>query len=312
MTQLSFSRARAVVFAAVVLFVPMRAHADAAKAWAAARDNLPTSTSVLIGVNLTTITNSSLFTTMFPLLLAQQHDVKQALDVIKSACHIDPLTAIHGVVVGTDADQKHGAIYIAVSGIDQAKLTSCVELAAKSGAKDAKLTVTKDGAITELAVDKDKLYLGWIGSDVVVIPLDIKDKAQLQSWMGNKGGFARSEVAKATKKVNTAAAAWGVSAVGRDLDGMKMKLGYGALTVGNGDLGLDLHVAVATAKDAGTAVDKAHKDLAGIAIAGQMSPDLLAILKKIKVSAKGEEVVIKLTVAEAQVMTVFGALLGNN
>ncbi len=306
----SSSSVRALIAAVVIWFVPLRARADVARAWPAARDNLPSGTSVLIGVNLTTITKSALFSTMFPLLLDRQPDAKRGLELIKSTCDIDPLTAIQSVVVGTDAAQSQGAIYIAVSGIDQAKITSCIEHAARaSGVGDAKLTVTKDGAITELAVDKDKAYIGWIGTDVLVISLDIKDKAQLQRWMGNKGGFATSEVARASKKVDTAAAAWGVSSVSRDVEGMQMTLGYGALTVANGDLGIDLHVAVATAKEAAAAVEKANKDLAGISTGGEMSPDLVAILKKVRVTAKGDQVVIKATIAEKQLMALLAALM---
>src|SRR5262249_29138792 len=148
-------------------------------------DNLPAQTALLIGADLTAITKSQVFRQLLPIALAQQPDARKILDTIKASCKIDPLTAIQGVVYATDADRKQGAVYLSLAGLDPAKLTACLEWIAKdSGASDAKLTVKKAGAITEIAVDTRKAYVSWIGTDVLVIPTDPRDKSMLEKWIG--------------------------------------------------------------------------------------------------------------------------------
>src|SRR3954469_17109609 len=134
--------------AALVSTVSLRAEAGPSAAWTAAKANLPKDTTVLIGLDITQLTKSSLFSLGFPLLLSSQPDVKNALDTIKSACKLDPMKVVQAVVAGTDDVQKHGALFIAVDGLDQAKLVSCMEsvAAAKKGQPEkSKVVVTTDG-----------------------------------------------------------------------------------------------------------------------------------------------------------------------
>src|SRR5687767_6420895 len=142
---------------AALCAIPQRADADAARAWAAAKDNLPAATALLIGADLTAVTATQVFRQFLPLALAREPDAKKLLETIKTSCKIDPMTAIHGVVYAADADRKQSAIYLSLGGgLDQPKLTRCFEEIAKAhGGKDAKLIVKKTGAITELAMDKD-------------------------------------------------------------------------------------------------------------------------------------------------------------
>jgi hypothetical protein len=298
--------------AAALCAIPGRAGADAARAWAAAKDNLPAQAALVIGADLTAITKSQLFNQMLPLALSRDPDARKIFETIKTSCKIDPLTAVQGVVYATDADRKQGAIYLSLGGgLDQAKLASCFEEVAKaSGAKDPKLTVKKAGAITEIATDKGKAYVSWIGTDVLVVPSDVHDKAALEKWIGQKGGFARSPVAKLSASANTRSAVWGASAIAKDLEpGVHMKTAYGALTVANGNLAIELHTTLDNAKVAADAVAKANAQVAQVAGAGQLPPGLKTMLQQITIKASGADVTVKASVPEAELaglLSMFG------
>lgn len=301
--------ARALVLAAAVSLVPLRAEADAAKAWAAAKANLPKETSVVVGLDLTRLTSSSLFKMAFPLLMSREPEIKDGLELVKTTCKIDPLTAIEGAVIATAKDSKDGAMYLALDGVDEPKLVACLEAIAKAKKLDAvSVTTTRDGAIAELTMGSDKIYAKWIGKDVLVLPLDIDNKAQLKRWAGTKHGLAKASVAKAVGKVATKAAVWMVTAAESDLEGVKMKLGYGSLDTAAGALTADMHVVAASAAEAKAAADKIQKELAAIA-QGQNASGLAAVLKGITVTAVKDELVIKASILEKDLLALAGAFM---
>jgi hypothetical protein len=290
---------------AALCAAPDRAAADAARAWAAAKDNLPAQTALVIGADLTAITKTKLFSTFLSLAMAKEPDAKKVFETIKTSCKIDPLAAVHGVVYATDADRNQGAVYLSLgAGLDQAKLASCAEQVAKAqGAKDPKLTVKKTGAITEISTDKEKLYVSWIGTDVLVVGSDVHDKAVLEKWVGQKGGLAKSPVAKLHGSANTKGAVWGVSSLTKELEpGVKMKSAYGALTVAGGTLGLDLHTTLDSAKAATDAVAKANAQITQMSSGGQLPPNVKALLQQVSVKSAGPDVAVKASVPEADLL----------
>jgi hypothetical protein len=292
---------------------PLRAEADVGKAWAAAKDNLPAGATMVIGADVAAITKSQLFGSVLPLVLSQQADAKQGFDLLKSSCKVDPLAAIQGIVLGTDADQKQGAVYIQLGGgMDAGKLTKCLEEVVKAkGPKDAKLSVKKTGAITELAVGSDKIYLSWFGTDVLAIPVDIKDKSMLEKWTGQKGALAKGSLGKLLAAVNTKATLWGASSASKELDpGVNMKGAHGALTAAGGKLALDLRVILENAKQASDAVAKATAGISQAASAGALAPNIKAMLQQISVKAAGPEVSVKVSVPEADLIALVGSFLG--
>jgi hypothetical protein len=288
---------------AALCAIPQRAQADATRAWAAARDNLPAQTALLIGADLTAITKSQIFGQLLPLALAREPDARKIFEAIKTTCKIDPLTAIQGAVYATDTERKQGAVYLSLgAGLDPAKLASCLqEIAKASGAQDAKLTMKKTGAITEIATDTTKAYVSWIGTDVLVIPSDVHDRAALERWIGQKGGLAKSPLAKIYASANTRGALWGASAIAKDLDpGVHMKSAYGALTIAGGNLAIDLHTTLDSAKAATDAAAKATTQIAQVA--GTAPPAVKTMLQQISVKSSGAEVAVKASVPEAELL----------
>ena len=124
-------RSSLLVLAAATALAPITAHADT-KAWTAAKANLPADATIVLGMNFAPIAKSQLFTELFPKLVASNADFKDFMDTAKSACSIDPVTAINSVVVASDASKSQGVIYLGLNGLDQAKLASCADKIAKA------------------------------------------------------------------------------------------------------------------------------------------------------------------------------------
>ncbi len=300
---------RSLVVAAAVSLLPLSASAAPGAAWTAARANLPKDTTVLVGLDLVQLTRSSLFSMAFPLMLAQQPELKDGLDRIKAGCNLDPLKVVQGVVFGTDDTQKHGAIYIAVDGLDQPKIVSCLEAMAKANGKDTKVAVKADGRINELTLGDKTVFLSWIGTNVLVLPLEITNKADLAAWSGVKG-LSKSKVARPMTKVNAGGALWAVSAVTKDLDDKtKMKLGYGAVTLASGKIAGDLHVQLDSAASAKAAADKAQNELSTLAASPGLAPNLKAVLSAMTVTSAADELQVKGSIAESDVLSLIGALM---
>lgn len=307
---MSIARAFALAVA-VVSLTPLRADANVGKAWAAAKANVPAETSVLVGIDMTAVQQSQLFSMAFPKLLAKQSDLKEGLELIETTCTIDPLTAITGLVVATAKDTDEGAVYVSVKGIDEAKIVRCLEaIAVKQKAKDPKVVVTRDkGGITEMAMGSDKVFIKWIGKDVLVFPIDVDSKDQLHKWAGTRKGLARAPVGKAAGKVDARAAVFAITASEEDLDGVKMKLGYGSVSTLKGQLTAKLNIVVASAADAKKVAEKATTELAGAANGGGMPANLKALVQAVRVTSAGDEVLVRATVPEKELASVLGMLL---
>lgn len=299
---------RSVALAALLVAVPLRAHAGDKAAWNAAKANLSKDTTVLIGLDLTQLTKSTLFTMAFPMILSQQPDVKEGLELLKTTCQLDPLKVVTNIVVGTDDAQKHGAMFVALDGVDQPRIVSCLEAVAKAKGKDSKVVVTTDGKITELSVGDKKVYLTWIGTNVLALPLDFANKADLAAWTTK--GLAKSKVGKAVTKVNTGNAIWAVSAVAKDLDDKtRMKLGYGSVAMANATITADLHVRLGSAADAKAAAEKAQKELTTLSQSPGLAANLQKLLAGISVTSITDEVQVKGAMPESEVLQLIGALI---
>src|SRR5262249_19291653 len=128
------------VIAVSSVAVAGRARADASRAWTAAKAGLPAETKLVIGVDVAAIQKTQLFATYYPKL----HDKPEAakvLDAIKEGCKLDPVAIVQSVVIAAADDQEDGAIYVATTGVDKAKLSSCLAATAKTDDKNAKIAI---------------------------------------------------------------------------------------------------------------------------------------------------------------------------
>src|ERR1041385_6322331 len=223
-------RQRLPMVAIIALVVaPRLAGAETSRAGAAAGDNLPADTAIVMNVNVASLAKSQIVSQMLPMMLAADQDAKKTFDLLKSECGLDPFRAMQSVLIGTDAAQQHGVAYIALAGIDRPKLTACITSVAKAMTKQP-VSMKSDGNISEITIDTRTVYVGWISNDVVVVPL----------------------------KDNDGAAIWGATTVSKQLTDATMKVGYASITYANGNLSADVHAQLENAKQASALVTQAN------------------------------------------------------
>lgn len=290
-----------IVAAVALSLTAAQAHAQSAKAWTAARAGLPADAKLVIGIDVMAVQQTQLFATLFA-ELRQKEDVGKLIDTFQASCKVDPLTVIKGLVIAASEDQSDGAVYVSVSGIDRTKLGACLK--AGSPPDKGTLEVKQVGNITELTSDKETTFLGWVGNDVVVVPINATHKPSLIKWMGGKGALAKSALGKALAKVNTAAPLWGISEGDKELQpGISARRVYGTVAYSKGSLDADVHAVLASAGDATTVADLASKQIAEASQAsGGYPPQMVALLKSIKVTAVKDEIVVKAKISEQDLL----------
>jgi len=292
-------RARLLVLASLVS-LPLTAHADAGKAWTTAKAALPADTAAIVSANVSAMTKSPLFAAVLPVLLKKKPDLASALDDMKRVCKLDMLSVVQGVVFALDADNGKGAIYASVTGVDQPKVAACLQAIAKDK-KGPDVTFTKTGNVIEAVADKQKIYYGWAASDVIVVALDVHDRAELDKWMGGKGAISKGLVGPVLAKAATGATIWGASGVEKAADPMlPMKLGYASVKLAGGNVALEFHAGMKTKKDATDGAAKANQ---GVTELKPNLPDgIKDLLNKLTISAVNDEVVMKFSASEKDLL----------
>lgn len=304
--------------AAAISLASLAAHADNARAWSAARAGLPSDAKLVVSVDFAALQKTQVFATYYAKLI-EKADAATLVEALKAGCKLDPLAAVQGIVVAMTADQEDGAAYIALNGVDKARLSSCVQLAVQGAARRAadgsdapvaKATIKHDGSITEISNGKDSAYFGWIGKDVVVVPIHTSDRAAVTRWMSGKGALGKSELGKSIGKLNTSAALWGAGEATKELQpGVTMTRGYGALTFAKGSVGADVHAVVGSA-DQATAMAAATRKQLDEAKQGLLPPAVAAVLGGVSIGSAADEVVVKATMVEKDLISVLALALG--
>lgn len=288
---------------------PRAAHADAAKAWAAAKAGLPSDTRAVISVDVAGVHKEAAFAKVFDKLRTNP-EFATTLDALKTGCKIDAFNAIQGLVVAFGADPSEGVIYLAISGIDRPGLATCIQHVDKD--KATKVSIKQDGNLTQLTEGDDTSFFAWIGKDVVAISFNPKDKSSLLKWIGGKGGLASAPVNKTVAKVNKAAAAWGAGELDKELQpGMTARSAYGAITLPQGNVSFDVHAVMASADQASSTVTAVQGQIAAARTGlAQQQPKAGALLDKLTVAASGPEVVIKASVPGQDLLELLAPMMG--
>ena len=301
----------AILAAATLSLVSLSARADTARAWSAARAGLPADAKLVIGLDLAALKKTQLFTQLAPALL-ERADATKAIDEIKTQCKLDPMAVVQGFVIAMTGDQQEGVAYIAIAGVDKAKLSSCLQRGIQSHAdKDAKVTIKHDGNVTQVTDGKDSMFLGWVGKDVVVVPLHTQERATLVKWMGGKGALARTSVGKTLAKVNTSAALWGAGEGAKEFEpGIVIKGGYGAVAFAKGNVDANVHATLENPGQATAMASSAQKQLDEFRQNPLIPSSIGALLKAITIAVAGDEVAIKANVIEKDLVAALDMVLG--
>jgi hypothetical protein len=308
----SAMRTAGILAAATLSLVSLSARADTARAWAAARAGLPADAKLVIGLDLAGLQKTQLFTQLWPALL-DKADAAKVVEEMKTQCKLDPLVVVQGFVIAMTADQREGAAYIALSGVDKARLSSCLQRGIQShAAKDAKVTIKQDGNVTQVTDGKDSMFLGWVGKDVVVVPLHTQDRATLVKWMSGKGALGKTVVGKALTKVNTSAAMWGAGDGAKEYEpGIVITGGYGAVVFAKGNVDANVRARLENPGQASAMATSVQNQLDEVRQAPILPSSIAAMLKAITIAAADDEVTFKANVVEKDLAAALTIALGS-
>ena len=277
-----------VALVAAALLTSERAHAQkgsfgpgGGKALAAAQNVLPGSVTIVVGANVAALKG----------------------------------TAVTDIVVAIDP-KENGAIFLGVTGVDEAKVTACLQaVAAKKDAK-AKITAARTGNVVEYSAtgENDKLYVAWLAADVLVMATEPTDKKLLGKMIGGKGALGKSDVGKSIKATNTSAVVWAAVKQKESLGkgNATMKMAYGAIDLKAGTVSADVHVVVDSAAAATKAVGEFNK----AAVEMQKDPksagipqELANVLKSLKVSNKGADLNVTASMSEKELLGLINQMM---
>jgi hypothetical protein len=279
------------------------------RAWSAAKAGLPADARIVVGMDVAALRKTQVFAALLPRLL-DKADADSVFKSIKAACKTDPVAMMQSAVIATSEDQEHGAVYIALAGIDRARLSSCVQAAAQQQAdKDVKVTIKHDGNVMQMSDGTESVFLGWVGKDVLVLPIKAQDRAELVKWTGGKGALAKSPVGKRLAKVNTAAALWVAADTIQEVQSVTIKGGYAAVTFSKGNLDADVRAVAESAAQATTLATTAQQRLDEARQIVLLPPAVGAVLRGVTIGSAAEEVVLKANVPEGDLVSALNLAL---
>ncbi|MBA3395456.1 MAG: hypothetical protein H0T89_22600 [Deltaproteobacteria bacterium] len=300
------------------------------KSWTAAKAVLPDNVTVLAGANLISLRKTAAYQQLVPALIKKEPDARQVFDIAKTTCAIDLHTAIEDATVAISDDEKGLVVVGLATGIDQKKVVECLDKLAvqmakakappaktglKAGAAKKKpaptpKVVTKTiGKITEYSIEGEpkKLYLAWLTPDVVAISTTVDDRALLEKLVSGKG--VKGAMSGTVGKVNTSATLWLATTKQTPISqtGSTMKSAFGTIDASGGQVRFDIHAIMASAAEAKKFVDDATAML-GVA-KSQVPPQFANIVDGLKLSAKGDDAMMKLDVTEKDLQSILSLLM---
>jgi hypothetical protein len=293
---------------AALALLPSIAVAGPSRAWNAAKGVHP-EMPIIAGIDVASAKSSETFKKFYPMLIEKKPEVQDVLDKLKKTCKFDPFTAINSAVaVVDDQNDNTGAFYIALTGWDAAKLGACAKKVAKGEKKDLAVGPVKKG-VQELTMkgESKKMYLGWIGKDVLVVATDPSDRALLDKVLTGKGGGTTGGMAA---KIDTGATVWMAVLKQQEIQkGITMKGLYGTVKIAKGTVDGDLHVVTGDEKQATSLVTAFNKEMPKIK--SGLPPAAQSLATSLKMSSAGAEVQATATSPEKDLLGLLGLLLGS-
>jgi hypothetical protein len=241
-------------------------------------------------------------------MLLSKRDFKEGYDQLKSACNIDLVQSIDSAVLGMQARQK-GVVVLALNGLDQAAVTSCIVKLAAAQDGPQKVSAKQQGNIVEYGAsgEKDKVYMSWLAKDVVAFTTDPSDKALLKKLTA--GGLRGDSLGKLAGALKTDAAVW-VATTRSDqilgLAGAKLNKACGYADLNGGNVNVDVH---AVLEDASAATSMASTLSSQLDAQRRNNPLSASLLKSVKITSSGPELVATASLPEAE-LAAMASLLG--
>ncbi|MBI4508077.1 MAG: hypothetical protein HY698_00475 [Deltaproteobacteria bacterium] len=167
---------------------------------------LPKETGFVVGLSLNKLRGTKLFDKLAAKAKEQE---KEKYDELKAKCGVDVFQDFESLTIAGDAklDEKK-LVFLLKGKFDEEKGNKCVQASAEKEGK--KLTIKKDGKLTEYAVEgeSESLYAAWLGTGAVLVGPNkeyVTAVADRKSSLKDNGAFM-----DLVKQVDQGASAWGV------------------------------------------------------------------------------------------------------
>lgn len=294
----------------MVAAVSSSAGADVSKAWQAAKDNLPDTIPAIGAVDVAAAVKQPAFGKLLDLVKKEERDIREGLELFRSACNLDVTQVVDGFVIAGDPNGKDDDIMLFVQlKIDRAKASTCLEAMLRTVEKRKQVTVQQTGMFTEVSVGKDTAYFAWVDKAVVAFNIDPIRKARLEGFVGKKG-LAKSPVGSLFGKLDPKAAAFGAIKLAKPLDReVPFTTAYGHVTLAGTVASATL---VGTTKDATTAgqwVTEVRREITKTAGRDRTPAVAKKILGAIAVSSAGADVTLKASASTTELYDAFLAMM---
>ena len=279
---------RSLLLIAALVAAPTLASAGPSKAWTAAKKVHPEAP-ILAGVDVASAKSSEAFKKFYPLLLQKKPEAKDILERLQKECAFDPFVAINSVVAVIDdsSGDNKGGFYIALNGWDAAKVGACAQKIAKTEKKEIKVgKVVKGVQELEMVGKTDRMYLGWIGKNVLVVATDPMIKSSVEAMLAGKGA---GETNKLANKIDTGATVWMAVIKKQTVQpGIDMNAVYGTVKLANGQMSADARVLTGGKDQATKLAGMFNTELPKMA--GSLPPAAQSLVKAMKMTANDAEI----------------------
>ncbi len=283
---------------AALCALPTAAEA-APRSLAAATARLPETVDALGTSNLKGLRATKLFAKLFPALLQEADELDEGIKQIKKVCQIDAVNAIEDATMAGETSDE-GAIFLALTGVDEAKAVACVTKIAKaemaSDATSEKISSKADGTLYRIRSEKKakEIFFAWLPGEIAVVATDEDDKALLERMLSGKGNIRKSKIASRVAKLDPNATLSVVWAKEETIEGKKVKGGEVRVTIQGGMVSGDATAELESSKDAQEIVSmiEALKSLLG-----KMAPGATVDAK-----SSGANVILRAQMPEAELI----------
>ncbi|MGE0867229.1 MAG: hypothetical protein AB7P03_01610 [Kofleriaceae bacterium] len=302
---------RTIVIAALTLGLWVTQATAGSRAWRAAKTHLPSTTTMIVGIDASAWVKSSMFTPLYDMVANEHADVKQVRDMLIAECGVDVVTAIDSIVFASERDGAGGAAYIAIAGAHAKKVERCFTSWTSRGSTP-EIQVKRRGPVVEIADGSETAYVGWLGN-VVIWPVHRTDQGELKKWMGAARGLSKAPVKPVLDRVDTSAAFWVASTQPKAIGahGTAVRLAA-TVALRKGDMVSDVRFTMPDATQAAAIASELNGQLSQVSGLASSSPAAGRILNGVIVQASAGDVMVRSTAAQSDVVSIvktFGPML---
>jgi hypothetical protein len=206
-------------------------------------DMIPAESDTVFGLDLVKARESTLFRDHALPAITRSGEAQRVIDLLKSKCSIDPMTAARRMTGGLKlAGQRVADVVAVLHGIEKAKALPCIDQVKDQLAAE-RIEVTRDGDVVVMKGEHGELAFTFTGDTTALVMMGAKATrdALLELAQGKSALKSSKEFADMYSRLSTDHTVWflvkgDVDAVARSLDrlNVRSKAIYGSADTANG------------------------------------------------------------------------------